>query len=190
MELTPAFPVIGYDARDTREVGPVNYGCGFLLKDVTKPLSVDDAIWWSVFDREGLEVPEWRGPRQNNWENLAAMQACAVENHLEGFRTIAITQMPEEEEGAIGSDVSNPGEVQPGWEFLGYDVADYFLLSGLMNCGYTEEEMAVLCERFGDRLNQNHLFTSIQAAEEFMLLSDERVPEHAPFYVFGLYLIP
>ncbi len=190
MELTPPFPVIGYDARDTRESGPPNYGGGYLLRtDILKPLSVDDAIWWSVFDREGLEVPEWRGPRQNNWESLEALVACAKANELDRFRIIAITQMPEEDEGAIGSEVSDPSQVQEGWEFLGYDVADYFLLSGLMNCGYTDEDMVELRERFSDKLNEHHLFTDIATAEEFMLLTDKRVPEHAPFYVYGLYLV-
>jgi hypothetical protein len=117
------------------------------------------------------------------------MLACAKQNGLSGFNTVAITQLPEEEEGAIGSEVSNPNQVADGWEFLGYDVADYFLLSALMNSPYKEHEVEDLKARFASKLNEHHLFATIQPAEAFMLLADERLPEHAPFYVYGLYLV-
>jgi hypothetical protein len=38
-------------------------------------------------------------------------------------------------------------------------------------------------------LNEHHLFDSIKPAVDFMHFSDERVQAHAPFFVFGLWLI-
>lgn len=77
-------------------------------------------------------------------------------------------------------------EPEPRTEFLGYDVGDAGLLSGLMNCGY-DEEAAELRERFARHLNHHHLFYDRERALHFARLTNERVPEHAPFFVYGLY---
>jgi hypothetical protein len=72
----------------------------------------------------------------------------------------------------------------------GYDVADYWMLSGLTNCGYKpeeEEEAASPAPVWGPRLNDWHLFADPDDAETFADVMDKRVPEHAPFYAFGLY---
>ena len=76
------------------------------------------------------------------------------------------------------------------WRFLGYDVADGGPCSGLSNCAYNAEEMPALLKRFSNRLNSNHLFDVYQDARDFKLLSDQRLPDHAPFYVIALYRIP
>jgi hypothetical protein len=39
-------------------------------------------------------------------------------------------------------------------------------------------------------LNDRHLFVDPKQAAEFQLLSNQRVEEHAPFFVFGIYTIP
>jgi hypothetical protein len=88
---------------------------------------------------------------------------------------------------AYGVPTSSPDEP---WELLGYDVSDTGLLSGLSNCGYSErEDLPATRERYGSFLNSFHLFSAPELALEFMQFSDERVPEHAPFFVFGLWLI-
>lgn len=74
-------------------------------------------------------------------------------------------------------------------EFVGYDIADYYLLSGLMNCGFTEEERQ-RAARWIPHLNRRHLFDSYEPAMAFKHETDDRVPEHAPFFVFGLWLLP
>jgi hypothetical protein len=38
-------------------------------------------------------------------------------------------------------------------------------------------------------LNDHGLFGDLQQAAEFKLVSDRRVEEHAPFFVFGIYLL-
>ncbi len=80
-------------------------------------------------------------------------------------------------------------EVEGESRLLGYDIADDVFLSGLSNCGYTEEETAMLRSTWAARLNRFHLFDQLDAASEFKALTDARVPEHAPFFVFGLYLL-
>ena len=72
-------------------------------------------------------------------------------------------------------------------ERLGYDVADEVMTSGLSNCGYSNKEREVVRPRWASRLNRFHLFDDDDAALQFKVLSDARVPEHAPFFVFGIY---
>jgi hypothetical protein len=38
-------------------------------------------------------------------------------------------------------------------------------------------------------LNHHHLFTSLEPAWIFREVSNQRVPEHRPFFVYGLWLI-
>lgn len=70
--------------------------------------------------------------------------------------------------------------------FLGFDVADDGLTSGLSNCGYgpSDREQA---EPFSLSLNEHGLFSTIEAANAFRLFSDARVAEHAPFFVYGVF---
>ena len=73
-------------------------------------------------------------------------------------------------------------------DFLGYDVGDFMLISSLTNCGFTIEVKNNLTF-FKDKLNKYGLFSDIVTAEEYKTISDLRVKEHAPFYIFGLYQI-
>ena len=84
-----------------------------------------------------------------------------------------------------------PPEVHPSWLLLGYDVADEGLLSGLSNCGYDPvyDGLESIRARWGPHLNVFHLFNDHSEAYEFKQFSDRRVEEHAPFYVYGLWLI-
>lgn len=72
-------------------------------------------------------------------------------------------------------------------ERLGYDVADEVMTSGLSNCGYSNEERDVVRLCWASRLNRFHLFDDGDEALQFKDFSDARVPEHAPFFVFGIY---
>jgi len=70
---------------------------------------------------------------------------------------------------------------------FGYDVADYWQLSGLTNCGYSPEEAASLAPVWAPRLNEWHLFDNPDDAEAYADVTEKRVPEHAPFYAYGIY---
>ena len=79
-----------------------------------------------------------------------------------------------------------PGVREPSWQLLGYDVADPGI-SGLSNCGYTDEERPAAVARWGPLLNEHHLFRRVEDADAFRVYSDARVSEHAPFFVLGLW---
>ena len=61
-----------------------------------------------------------------------------------------------------------------------------------MNCGYMpdQEDVQAMQNRWATHLNDHHLFDDPKQADEFRLLSNQRVEEHAPFFVFGIYRIP
>ena len=82
-----------------------------------------------------------------------------------------------------------PATVSHTWELLGYDVSDEWMLSGLSNCGYGEEAES-LRPLWAPHLNEHHLFDDFEKAAEFEALTDARVEEHAPFFVYGIYSIP
>jgi hypothetical protein len=72
------------------------------------------------------------------------------------------------------------------WGFLGFDIADAGLTSGLSNCGYEPLERVGL-QSWTSTLNDHHLFTDPQRAWAFRAITDQRVPEHSPFFVLGLW---
>jgi hypothetical protein len=81
-----------------------------------------------------------------------------------------------------------PAALGPTWTLLGYDVADPGI-SGLTNCGYDGRDVE-LKAAWGPRLNEHHLLTTLDDAFAFRNVTNARVVEHAPFFVFGLWRIP
>jgi hypothetical protein len=57
-----------------------------------------------------------------------------------------------------------------------------------MNCGFGDQR-EMLSEEWGPRLNEHHLFKDADSALAFRLVANRIVPEHAPFFVYGLWLI-
>jgi hypothetical protein len=84
-------------------------------------------------------------------------------------------------------DGTDPRTLGDGWDLLGYDVATPFLLSGLSNCGYNEQQKNALSRLWLGKLNKVGLLTDLDDAVAFTEVTNRRVPEHAPFLVFGLY---
>lgn len=82
-----------------------------------------------------------------------------------------------------------PQTLDPQWSFIGYDIGDEWALSGLMDCGYDDDEIRDLGATWASKLNEFHLFTDFNDAATFCELSDQRVREHRPFSVYGLYRI-
>jgi hypothetical protein len=58
--------------------------------------------------------------------------------------------------------------------------------SALSNCSFAEGERESLRASWGVALNEHHLFMDVEKAFAFRRLSDSRVPEHAPFFVYAL----
>lgn len=198
--------LLGFDARemwlDPQEYWPDSRKKMYLLRyDVVRLLSTDTSVWRDVFDADpSLQRPQWIGPVMGLWENLATLQEymdTAWSVQTLPYWLIAVTLQQEVrqtdnllERYARTSNI-NPALRDPAWALLGYDVSDQWLLSGLSNCGYgtNESEIQILRETYTSDLNEHHLFDSIKPAVDFMHLSDKRVQEHAPFFVFGLWLI-
>lgn len=87
-------------------------------------------------------------------------------------------------------DIPAPVEqlYETGLRCLGYDVADHWLTSGLMNCGYVPDRKIVLAERFPrSDLNDLGLFVSPDIANDYRIDCDIRVREHSPFVVYGIW---
>lgn len=103
---------------------------------------------------------------------------------------IGIVAADRAEAEAIGKSMGADPDlvVDPRRTFLGYDVADGNT-SGLSNCDYDEAEVTDLRRVWGPKLNDHGLFTEIPDALTFRTLADLRIPEHAPFWVFGLWMM-
>lgn len=195
--------VIGFDARemwlktDQLYVVHEDWRQKFLLRrQVDKVLSTDTLVWPSVFAlNETLDPPSQRAVTQDLWGNLQEVKSCIAKGDdlpLRPCWIVGVTKLVDsgwkQEMQAAGYPIEPP-ELDEGWSLIGYDVSDQVLLSGLSSCSYTPDEVQTLGERWGPHLNEYHLLTSQREAVQFTKLSDGRVPGHAPFFVFGLYLI-
>jgi hypothetical protein len=175
----------------------------FLLRpDVEQPLSVDTMVWPAMDD---LVFPDSHEQFGYGFLGLVARaippEACsgvcvAIGTYPDTWtpvqKTVWDSTIRSKEGRNIGVDylmgetVSAP---DPGaFEFLGFDVADAFLLSGLTNCGWKSEEANDAWARWATHLNEAHLFKDRTAADEFARYADTRVSEHAPFYVYGIWV--
>ena len=197
--------VVGFDARemwlDAGAAWDASRREAFLFRTgAEKPLSTDTMVWPSVFDLEGGRArPAYTG-YQDLWNSLAELELFLGGD--EGLRArpysiIAVTlPLPfgdagERERWEYELGATDPSTHGGAWPLLGYDVSDRWLLSGLSNCGFVPavEDVKALRDEWGPSLNGSHLFEQLSRAAEFRDLSDARVREHAPFFVYGLRLV-
>lgn len=197
--------ILGFDAREMwlnpGEVWADARRDDYLLRlDVVKPLSVDYEVWPSVFGANScLGRPDWTGGIQDLWENLERLEAYLDNEweHPKACWLVAVTLVKEGSEGSGQEqwtdriDVTEPAICDNSWTFLGYDVGDAYLLSALANLGLSPgmEDVNSLRAEWSPRLNEFHLFSEVEDARKFVRLSNERAKEHAPFFVFGLWLV-
>jgi len=192
--------LIGYDVREdfdsvAREWTDERKARFLIRGDVMAPLSVDTDVWRSIFDvQPSMERPAWTGYVQDAWSDLDALLAALAPRDgrriVEGH--VAVLELVER--GCTEPELVRWHErvlrVSPptdglSLDFLGYDVADWFLLSGLMNCALDQS----LPSLWIARLNGYHLFETSEDADDFRRLVNRLVPEHAPFFVYGLSLV-
>jgi hypothetical protein len=174
-----------------------------LREDVRKPLSVDTAVWPSLFGDglpyeqrrslgiEDANVAAWRGPNQSLWDDFGAMKAALTRLSPRASSIVAVTlgvADPSHSFLDAGPTLVPIQTIPPHgqWRFLGFDIADAGLTSGLSNCGYEPLERVGL-QSWTSALNEHHLFTDPQRAWAFRAITDGRVPEHAPFFVLGMW---
>jgi hypothetical protein len=209
--------LLGFDVRelwmDPAELWDEERRERFLLRPgASRPLSTDALVWPSAFDTgqgiglteperqrlglAGIPTPIWIGPNPGLWEDLDAMQRHFLQHRAatRSHATIAVSWFSDagfEDAGEVGPYLEPvvPPERDPAWSLLGYDVADGSFVSALSNCGYSPEQVSYLRRRWGELLNASHLFADPEPAFRFRDLSNSRVPEHAPFFVYGLFLV-
>jgi hypothetical protein len=175
-------------ARTDDDWTPVRREAYLLRLDVARPLSVDRLVWRQPRGPDG----ETAGTPLPWISAEAVLQQAMTWAALRDWVVIALGRVaadPQEEEAiakATGADAEL--EVKPGWEFLGFDVADGSI-SGLCNCGYDKQLVAGLRRVWASRLNEHGLFLEIADALAFRWLTNKRVPAHAPFHVYGIWMV-
>jgi hypothetical protein len=190
--------VVGFDVRDlipdwVFPYQPERRHLFFLRDDIQQPYSVDEAVWPHLHHL-AADLPAWFVPQRQSWDSLSAMDhyVNAHGGYTASTMRIAISLIL-----AIELEGWNWGE-QLALEvalsdvkvkLLGYDVAAQSFLSGLSNIGYSESDLAQLKPIWSPYLNEHHLFMDVDRAMAFKAISNNRVKEHAPFFVFGLYAL-
>jgi hypothetical protein len=210
-EAVPRGRLLGFDARESDEElarEPLAYDVRqqiLLRPEIQRPLSIDRHIWPTHF----LYHPRIRhlvAARQpplidadpdcagGLWLSLEHMQrrlseharrAIPIAVELFAPAEITVAEFP----SSLIYSEPNPSSVPAGSLLLGYDVADAGFLSGLANCGYSKEEAEALRPGWAGKINDFGLLRSQEDALAVVELSNGRVPEHAPFWVSGLYRV-
>jgi hypothetical protein len=198
--------IVGYDGRDYRDdyesLWPTQRREQFLYRlDVKKVLSVDVKVWPSIFAELGQSARPDQAAMQDLWAALRSLQQAlsrAVPKLVAfPFRTVAVTFVndgtknlhPTLEQVAALVD---PNAISPDWQFVGYDVADAWLLSALTNCGFLSgyDDVEKLRKDWAPHLNEFHLFGDLKAASAFRQMSDQRLAsDHAPTFVYGIRIL-
>jgi hypothetical protein len=192
--------LLGFDIREMWSqmdaTWPESRKASYLLRaDVTKVLSVDPLVWPRVVRgvEKNVRAPsQWRD--LGLWENLHHLQEYLQQNAgatQRPYQVIGITllrnALPVHEQEMWASLAPTvPAALNKQWTFLGYDVADEGFISGLSDCGYEADELH-LKTGWELALNEWHLFTQRRQAIKFQRMTDQRVDEHAPFCIYGLY---
>lgn len=217
--------VVGYDARElwldtdsqwTNEKKHIH----LLHNNITKPLSVDSYIWYSVFSEEStpriwrdiprksiyqttkwdntfmdsrqLVLPDFYRPR-GIWTSLSQLMSYIEDNWKNDWKPCAIIAVEEIFLGDVYEDEETiaiePNVIDESWEFLGYDVADYELYTGLQGGLPVKGLSEQIKPKWIEKLNEFHLFTEPQVAFDYIGFANIRKPSHKPFYVYGLYLV-
>lgn len=184
----------GYDVRVSMAAADAEWTderrAQYLLRlDVARPLSVDRMVW-----RTALSSGSMFQDAGGYWNELDTLhQACAdagMDKSSGVLVALAVLELPEC--APLPFWPGMPADIDPAWPVLGWDVADSGLISALSNCGYVTEREDVDATRlrFASRLNGHGLFGHVDDALTFRHVSDARVPEHAPFLVHQMRLVP
>ena len=209
--------VLGFDARESwltvQSLWPGDKQQDFLLRSpLEKPLSVDTIVWPTIFntgemfalcdvDRDlggwrGLELPAWIGPNRPLWSNLFELEQYVRKSWQLSDKPVSLVAVTSPDNSTLAGgewpylQETRPFEVDDSWTLLGYDaLANQSTLSGLMDCGYSSSEREYARTVWASKLQPNHLFGRTADAISFCEWRNTTVPEHAPFFVAGLYLV-
>jgi hypothetical protein len=206
-----AFPhyLLGFDARtdekETAHTWPLNRREAYLLRqDVSWPISLDRGVWPSLFRfgtvprADSLKVitvvPQtFLQEAIDLWDSLAAMQRALVSNSMppRDYVRIAIelctaTDLVEDPAWNFLASSLPTDQIPRGWRVVGHDIADRDFVSGLSNCSYNERDRVSL-SGWAQKINEFGLIDDVELAQEFREISDARLPDHAPFFVYRIH---
>jgi hypothetical protein len=206
MIVTPM--LLGFSARATRTERNERVCRRQLLRpDLAWPLSTDYMVWPTVFevaDDNACASARSGSSLQDLWGSLDELKAAMAAELTpadwpEGsYQIIAVARMFIDHSGPLTwpghpdafRGPIDPPEIDEAWEFLGYDVSDNWILSGLSNCLSNDDpDFAKWEEWFAPMLNDHGLFAEIDNAVEFTGAIDEKVKEHAPFAPHGIWRV-
>jgi hypothetical protein len=162
----------------------------FLIRpEVTRPLSVDPWVWPKARPEAGEPVGD-----PLPWVSVDDVrERWASQEGSDGWVAVAIgavaTDSRARELLAMERGIKTEVVVGTRWRFLGYDIADAGDISGLSNCGFEGRELERLRPTWAPRLNGHGLFSEISDAVSFRSATDQRVREHAPFQVYGIWMV-
>lgn len=178
-----------------------------LRPDVIFPASVDDQVWPSILNADKAQrAGVWTGCVQHLWEDMSRLEEWHKKDDSLPERawlicvSLTTTELSQRQR-EVWSDMlmtTHPNSVDLGWTFLGYDVADRFLTSGLCNGVHVgDQDYGELRTRFEPSINSHHLFGSLPAARQFAavsgmrrkLLAEGLFYGHLPMYVYGVWLV-
>ena len=199
---------IGFDARYVFRLYAHLWTCDrihtqLIRKDVASPLSVDEIVWPSVFSSHNanfetrkdfiqheivdMDRPSWSGCVQSIWNALSYVEYVGISLCVENA---TCSEYREWSEHGVPAGMWQENEIftdmfSEGWELLGYDIADGFLTSALMNMGIGT---APIGNSIQSHLNMNHLVDHADAAREIkhLLATKHFAAGHSPLYVYGL----
>jgi hypothetical protein len=206
--------LVGFDMRCSKAYSEAEWPTErreqfLLVPEILWPLSVDEAVWPTVFVYSSsaskkpwppITKPIDRGYTVDGlWSNLPLMRKIYESSRTDrAVQAIEIAVALFADEKLIESNFQSPlvdkqvvstivpPEVPSQNSFLGFDIADSRLYSGLSNCSYSLADWKSLRTEWASKLNKNGLIEKFDDAMRFRETTDQRVPEHAPFWVFGL----
>jgi hypothetical protein len=173
-----------------------------LRPELDWPLSTDTMVWPTVFDTSGKERAHRATTVQNLWGPLEVLQREIATQLAPGrwpngsywivavawMTTPANPQVRWPDEGTAVATIS-PNAIEDHWEFLGYDVSDDRLLSGLTNCLSGAHHEFSCWHRWAKELNDYHLFDDLDDANEFSDAISRAIDTHSPFHPYGLWRV-
>lgn len=189
---------VGYDDL-RREWTPERRETFLLNPSMDLPVSADFAVWPDVRDAELLArlFTDYWGDSPPNGLSLhqGFRDAASIAGTVgDGVKLVGIGFRADDFEPVCSRHCIEPPpedlrRVADRMSFLGYDVCDNWLVSGLCNCGVGATEQAQQRERFAHRLNMHGLFEHVADAREFGAAVDLLVPEHAPFLPVSVHVL-
>ena len=200
------YTTIGFDPRRPssswlNEWSPDRRQTYLLQPDLAVPLSVDPMAWPPRLIHHELERRRPDEILLADWSLVNPVGLVRELAALDHYRTAAtaddltlavclLDPVADPWTDRLTSWPTQPPRPAADWVLLGHDVADDDLTSGLCNCGYTPEEATAARDAWAADLNQHGLFSDPERARAFAHFTNQRVREHAPFHVHGLFLVP